>query len=54
MASVSFDGVTGQVAFDEYGDTKIKVITVYKVDAGKWATGQDRSRQCRTAQMAPG
>ena len=38
MASVAFDGVTGKVAFDQYGDTTSKVLTVYKVDAGKWAT----------------
>ena len=38
MASVSFTGATGQVAFDEFGDTKSKVITIYKVESGKWAT----------------
>ena len=38
MSSVSFDGVTGKVAFDQYGDTTSKVLTVYKVAAGKWAT----------------
>ncbi|NEA33015.1 branched-chain amino acid ABC transporter substrate-binding protein [Streptomyces sp. SID13031] len=38
MASVAFDGVTGKVAFDEFGDTTSKVLTVYKVAAGKWAT----------------
>lgn len=38
MADVSFTGATGQVAFDEFGDTKSKVITVYKVESGKWAT----------------
>jgi branched-chain amino acid transport system substrate-binding protein len=38
MASVSFDGVTGKVAFDQYGDTTSKVLTVYKVAGGKWAT----------------
>jgi len=36
MASVSFDGATGKVAFDEFGDTTSKILTVYKVDAGKW------------------
>ena len=34
--NVSFDGVTGAVAFDEYGDTTTKVLTVYKVQGGKW------------------
>ncbi len=36
LGKVSFDGVTGKVAFDEYGDTTSKVLTVYKVDGGKW------------------
>ena len=26
-----------QVGFDEFGDTKVKVISGYKVDGGKWA-----------------
>jgi len=34
--SVSFDGVTGKVAFDEFGDTTNKVLTMYKVQGGKW------------------
>ena len=33
----SFDGVTGKVAFDEFGDTTTKVLTAYKVKGGKWA-----------------
>jgi branched-chain amino acid transport system substrate-binding protein len=37
MSSVSFDGVTGKVAFDQYGDTTSRVLTVYQVKAGKWA-----------------
>ena len=36
MGKVSFDGATGKVAFDQYGDTTTKVLTVYKVDGGKW------------------
>ena len=36
MSGVSFDGVTGTVKFDEFGDTLAKVITGYKVDGGKW------------------
>ncbi len=36
MSSVSFDGVTGKVAFDEYGDTTSRVLTVYQVDGGAW------------------
>ena len=38
ISSVSFDGATGKIAFDKYGDTVTKVITVYKVTGGKWAT----------------
>ena len=36
MGKVSFDGATGKVAFDEFGDTTTKVLTVYKVEDGKW------------------
>ncbi len=36
LGKVSFDGVTGKVAFDEFGDATSKVLTVYKVDGGKW------------------
>ena len=36
MGGVSFDGATGPVAFDEFGDTKTKIITAYKVTGGKW------------------
>ena len=37
LGKVSFDGVTGKVAFDEYGDSTSRVITVYKVADGKWS-----------------
>ena len=36
LSKVSLDGVTGNLSFDEFGDTKIKVLTVYKVQGGKW------------------
>jgi branched-chain amino acid transport system substrate-binding protein len=36
MGKVSFDGATGKVAFDEFGDTTTKVWTAYKVEGGKW------------------
>src|SRR2546423_5647001 len=32
----SIDGVTGRVAFDEFGDTTTRILTVYKVDGGAW------------------
>ena len=38
IGKVKFDGATGPVQFDEYGDTVTRVLTVYKVKEGKWAT----------------
>ncbi|MER5432775.1 branched-chain amino acid ABC transporter substrate-binding protein [Streptomyces sp. NPDC002588] len=37
MQNVSFDGVTGKVSFDEYGDATNKQLTVYAVKDGAWA-----------------
>lgn len=31
-----FQGITGKVSFDEYGDTTNKQLTVYQVENGKW------------------
>src|SRR4029450_11627699 len=39
MSKVSFDGVTGKVQFDEFGDTLARVITGYKVQDGKVVAG---------------
>ncbi|MEV5428787.1 branched-chain amino acid ABC transporter substrate-binding protein [Streptomyces sp. NPDC052701] len=36
MQNVSFDGVTGKVSFDEYGDATNKQLTVYAVKDGAW------------------
>ena len=36
VGKVSFEGVTGKVAFNEYGDTTTRVLTVYKVADLKW------------------
>jgi branched-chain amino acid transport system substrate-binding protein len=36
VGATSFDGVTGKVAFDQYGDAVTKVLTVYEVQGGKW------------------
>ncbi|MEU0059667.1 branched-chain amino acid ABC transporter substrate-binding protein [Streptomyces sp. NPDC006334] len=36
MQGVSFDGVTGKVSFDEYGDATNKQLTVYAVNGGAW------------------
>jgi len=43
IGKASFDGATGPVSFDEYGDTKTKVLTVYKVTGGKWAADKTGS-----------
>ncbi len=37
MSKVSFDGVTGKVAFDQYGDSTTRILTVYKVVGGAWS-----------------
>jgi branched-chain amino acid transport system substrate-binding protein len=36
VQATSFDGITGKVSFDEYGDTSNKQLTVYEVKSGKW------------------
>jgi branched-chain amino acid transport system substrate-binding protein len=40
VGKVDFEGASGQVKFDEFGDTVTRVITVYEVAEGKWATKQ--------------
>ncbi len=37
---VAFDGASGRVEFDEFGDTITRTITVYKVSSGAWGTEQ--------------
>ncbi|MFF3330706.1 branched-chain amino acid ABC transporter substrate-binding protein [Streptomyces sp. NPDC002888] len=37
MAKVKFDGVTGTVSFDEFGDTTNHMMTAYKVKSNAWA-----------------
>lgn len=36
VGKTDIEGATGQVAFDEFGDTTTKVLTVYKVTGGEW------------------
>ncbi|MFI1208161.1 branched-chain amino acid ABC transporter substrate-binding protein [Streptomyces sp. NPDC020802] len=36
MQNVSFDGVTGKVSFDEFGDATNKQLTVYSVEGTDW------------------
>jgi branched-chain amino acid transport system substrate-binding protein len=38
MSKVKFDGVTGPVSFDEFGDTTNTMMTAYQVDGGKWVS----------------
>ncbi|WP_424214309.1 branched-chain amino acid ABC transporter substrate-binding protein [Streptomyces sp. BI20] len=38
VQGVSFDGVTGKVSFDEFGDATNKQLTVYKVEGTEWKT----------------
>ncbi|SCY27447.1 amino acid/amide ABC transporter substrate-binding protein, HAAT family [Streptomyces sp. 136MFCol5.1] len=38
VGKVNFDGVTGPVSFDEYGDTTNTMMTAYQVDGGKWVS----------------
>ncbi|MCW5952890.1 MAG: branched-chain amino acid ABC transporter substrate-binding protein [Propionibacteriaceae bacterium] len=40
VQAVDFEGASGQVKFDEFGDTVTRVITVYEVVDGAWATKQ--------------
>jgi branched-chain amino acid transport system substrate-binding protein len=34
VQGTDFDGITGKVAFDQYGDTTNRIITMYKVEGG--------------------
>ena len=43
IGKVSFEGATGTVSFDEYGDATAKVLTVYKVEGDKWAAAKTGS-----------
>ncbi|GAA0616691.1 branched-chain amino acid ABC transporter substrate-binding protein [Kribbella sandramycini] len=43
LGKVSFDGVTGKVAFDQYGDSTSKVLTVYKAEGADWATVETKA-----------
>ncbi|QDY76250.1 branched-chain amino acid ABC transporter substrate-binding protein [Streptomyces qinzhouensis] len=45
LAKVSFDGVTGKVSFDEFGDTTNKQLTVYRVEKGEWKSIKNATLQ---------
>ncbi|MCU1602125.1 MAG: branched-chain amino acid transporter substrate-binding protein [Frankiales bacterium] len=38
-----FDGATGKISFDQFGDTNNKVLTVYKVEGGKFVAAKTDS-----------
>ncbi|MEV0169796.1 branched-chain amino acid ABC transporter substrate-binding protein [Streptomyces sp. NPDC050803] len=37
MSKIKFDGVTGQISFDEFGDTTNHTMTAYKIENNAWA-----------------
>ncbi|NUV64506.1 branched-chain amino acid ABC transporter substrate-binding protein [Streptomyces sp. CAI-85] len=37
MSKIKFDGVTGPISFDEFGDTTNHTMTAYKIDKNEWA-----------------
>jgi branched-chain amino acid transport system substrate-binding protein len=43
LGKVNFAGVTGPVAFDKFGDTTTRVLTVYKVESLKWVPVQTQA-----------
>lgn len=45
IGKVDFTGATGQVAFDEFGDSKARVLTAYKVEGGKWVPARTEDFQ---------
>ncbi|WP_407917577.1 branched-chain amino acid ABC transporter substrate-binding protein [Kitasatospora sp. NE20-6] len=38
VQEISFFGVTGDLAFDEYGDRRTQIVSLYRVRNGKWET----------------
>jgi branched-chain amino acid transport system substrate-binding protein len=40
-AATDFDGVTGPVSFDEFGDTTNQAVSLYKVESGAWVAQPD-------------
>lgn len=43
VGKVDFEGVTGKVSFDQYGDSTTRVLTAYEVKDGKWAAAKTGS-----------
>ena len=36
LDAIETDGLTGAIAFDDYGDTTTKVFTIYRVEGDAW------------------
>ena len=45
LNDVDFEGASGRVAFDEFGDSVSRVLTVYKVEGGAWAASKTEDFQ---------
>lgn len=40
LGQVNFAGASGQVAFDQFGDSTSRILTVYKVEGGAWVAAK--------------
>ena len=40
VQDANYDGITGKITFDQFGDTTIKVLTVYQVKSGKFVAAK--------------
>ena len=43
LGEISFEGITGTISFDQFGDTNSKVLTVYEVKGGKFVASKTDS-----------
>ncbi len=43
VQNTSFEGTSGHVAFDQFGDNTTKILTVYKVEGGEWTAAHTDS-----------
>lgn len=40
VQDANYDGITGKITFDQFGDTTVKVLTVYQVKSGKFVAAK--------------
>ena len=45
LNDVDFDGASGRVSFDEFGDAESRVLTAYKVEGGTWVPAKTEDFQ---------